>query len=186
MPMSTSGDNPSPQRLGQAAQALGQWLLDSGREKVVFAESCTGGLVAAELATVPGISQHLCGSMVTYREPSKTAWLGVDAQLLDQYSAVSQPVTDAMALGVLQRTSEASWSAAVTGHLGPGAPAQLDGQIFIAVARRFRGGAASPLVKQLAVRLRSNTRAERQAEAAAQVLETLAEAMQDAAREPSL
>jgi PncC family amidohydrolase len=156
------------------------WLLKSGREKVVFAESCTAGLVAAELATVAGISQHLCGSMVTYREPSKTAWLGVEPQALQEFSAVSQEVTDAMATGVLQRTNEASWSAAVTGHLGPGAPASLVGQIFITVARREPNEPAGQIIKQIGLRLRSSSRTERQAEAAAAVLETLAGELQRA------
>jgi len=156
------------------------WLLKSGREKVVFAESCTAGLVAAELATVAGISQHLCGSMVTYREPSKTAWLGVEPQALQEFSAVSQEVTDAMATGVLQRTNEASWSAAVTGHLGPGAPASLDGQVFITVARREPNEPAGQIIKQIGLRLRSSSRTERQAEAAAAVLETLAGELQRA------
>lgn len=178
--MSTSGDNPSSERLRQAAQTLGMWLLKSGSEKVVFAESCTAGLVAAELATVPGISQHLCGSMVTYREPSKTAWLGIQSQALQQFSAVSQQVTDAMATGALQRTNEASWSAAVTGHLGPGAPESSDGQVFITVARREPSKPAGQIVKQLALRLRSSSRTERQAEAAAAVLETLAGELQRA------
>lgn len=178
--MSTSGDNPARERLEQAAQALGKWLLESGREKVVFAESCTAGLVAAELATVPGISQYLCGSMVTYREPSKTAWLGVDPQQLQQFSAVSQQVTDAMAAGVLQLTKEASWSAAVTGHLGPGAPADLDGRIFITVACRGSRDSTGGIVQQSALQLRSSSRRDRQAEAAAVVLETLAREMQRA------
>ncbi|MFM7738784.1 MAG: CinA family protein [Planctomycetota bacterium] len=178
--MSTSSANPTRERLRQAAQELGMWLLKSGSEKVVFAESCTAGLVAAELATVAGISQHLCGSMVTYREPSKTAWLGVEPQALQEFSAVSQEVTEAMATGVLQRTNEASWSAAVTGHLGPGAPASLDGQVFITVARREPNEPAGQIIKQIGLRLRSSSRTERQAEAAAAVLETLAGELQRA------
>jgi PncC family amidohydrolase len=172
--MSSDNDNLLRNRLDQAARSLGEWLLELGQEKIVFAESCTAGLVAAALAAVPGISQHLCGSMVTYREPSKTAWLGVDSHLLQQFSAVSQPVTDAMALGVLQRTVEASWSAAVTGHLGPGAPAELDGQLFVAVARREPSRPAEKILAQSAVRLHSSSRQGRQTEAAALVLEMFA------------
>lgn len=167
-------------RLDQAAARTGEWLLEHGQEKVVFAESCTAGLVAAALAAVPGISQNLCGSMVTYREPIKTAWLGIDAGLLEQCSAVSRPVTDAMAAAVLDRTVEATWSAAITGHLGPGAPAPLDGQVFIAVARREPPRRLPQVVAQAAVRLRSSTRRDRQAEAAALVLETLADQLQRA------
>ncbi len=44
--------------------------------KIVFAESCTAGLVSATLARVPGVSAYLCGSAVTYRDEVKTAWVG--------------------------------------------------------------------------------------------------------------
>lgn len=165
-------------RLDESAQSLGRWLFQAGSEKVVFAESCTAGLVAASLAAVPGISQHFCGSMVTYREASKISWLAVNAQLLEERSAVSQPVTDAMALGVLRSTPEATWSAAVTGHLGPGAPPALDGQIFISIARRQATGLPAHLDAQVTIRLCNSSRRERQAEAAANVLELLRQVMQ--------
>jgi len=180
--MSSDNEKLSRIRLDRAAQSLGEWLLELGQEKIVFAESCTAGLVSAALATVPGISQYLCGSMVTYREPSKTAWLGVDSNLLAQFSAVSQQVTEAMAVGVLQRTPEATWAAAVTGHLGPGAPAELDGQIFIAVARRELTPTGKTITHSTA-RLHSNTRRDRQAEAAALVLEMLARSMRSSSRQ---
>ena len=57
--------------------------LEQQNKKIVFAESCTAGLVSASLAKVPGISQHHCGSAVTYRNDSKHRWLGVSAQLLE-------------------------------------------------------------------------------------------------------
>ncbi|MFN5709027.1 MAG: CinA family protein, partial [Planctomycetota bacterium] len=101
--------------LQQTARSLGRLLLQHG-QRVVFAESCTAGLVAASLAIVPGISRCLCGSLVTYREASKTAWLGVDAQLIAAFTAVSPEVTAQMASAALQRTIEADWAAAVTGH----------------------------------------------------------------------
>ena len=48
------------------------------QERLVLAESCTGGLICATLATIPGISQWLCGSSVVYRETTKRDWLGID------------------------------------------------------------------------------------------------------------
>ena len=104
--------------------------------RLVFAESCTAGLLPALLAAVPGISDYLCGSMVTYRAECKRDWLGVGSELIQQHSAVSPAVTRQMATAVLQRTPIADYSAAVTGHLGPDAPPRLDGRIFIAVAGR--------------------------------------------------
>lgn len=104
--------------------------------RIVFAESCTAGLVSATLAREPGISEFHCGSAVVYRVETKRQWLGVPAALLDEFGAVSDPVARAMALGVLQRTPEADCSAAITGHLGPNSPADQDGLVFVAWARR--------------------------------------------------
>ena len=113
-------------------------ILREADKRVAFAESCTGGLVAASLAQIPGISDHLCGSSVVYRTATKTAWLGVDPALLDDpaIGPVSAEVTRALALAVLERTPEADLSAAVTGHLGPNAPPELDGVVYVAVTER--------------------------------------------------
>ena len=115
-------------------------LLERSTTRVVFAESCTGGLVSASLARVPGISEFHCGSAVVYRLDTKTRWLGVSDEMLCDVGAVSAPVAQAMAVGVLERTPEAELSAAITGHLGPNAPADQDGLVFIALARRTPQG----------------------------------------------
>lgn len=104
--------------------------------KIVFAESCTGGLLAAELAKVPGVSNWLCGSAVTYRSETKTAWLDVDAQLIQQQTAVCREVAAAMAMGVLQITPEANLAASITGHFGPDAPDGFDGLVFVGIGVR--------------------------------------------------
>lgn len=135
--------------------------------KVVFAESCTGGLVSASLAAIPGISQWLCGSTVTYRESAKVGWLGVSPAELEQHSAVSARVTRAMAAGVLNRTPEAELAVAVTGHLGPAAPHELDGALFIVGLART-GSLAEPALHQSA--LHADSRPDRQIEAATAVL----------------
>ena len=62
------------------AEQLVRQLEQAGR-KLVLAESCTGGLIAAELAKVPGVSNWLCGSAVTYRIPVKIDWLNVNRTL---------------------------------------------------------------------------------------------------------
>jgi PncC family amidohydrolase len=117
------------------AQEVAAALQSSGRQ-LVLAESCTAGLVAASLGSVPGISQHLCGSAVVYQERTKVAWLGVSESTLQRIGAVSEEVADEMATSILERTPFADLSAAVTGHLGPDAPAELDGVVFIAVKAR--------------------------------------------------
>ncbi len=154
------------ERLRLAALRFSDWLERSGTS-VVFAESCTAGLVSASLASVPGISSRLCGSAVTYQEPTKVQWLEVSPRLLHDHSAVSEPVTVAMAQGVLAKTLQADLAIAVTGHLGPAAPVPLDGVVFIAAFHR-RQPAFRDCQRQ---RLQATARVDRQFEAAARVLE---------------
>ncbi len=133
-------------------------------ERLVLAESCTGGLAAAALASVSGISDWFCGSAVTYRSRTKIEWLGVGAATLEEHKAVSQVATREMALGVLGRTPEANWAAAITGHLGPKSPNGMDGRIFIAVVRRHAGKTSVVLEREAS--LTTATRQSRQCEAA--------------------
>lgn len=118
---------------------LVQRIADSLRRncyRVVFAESCTAGLVSALLARVPGVSEFHCGSAVVYRLDTKTRWLGIPAEMLLDPGPVSDPVARGMAEGVLERTPEADISVAITGHLGPGAPVEQDGLVYIGMAMR--------------------------------------------------
>lgn len=111
--------------------------LRAGKQLLVLAESCTCGLVAAEIGQIPRVSAVFCGSMVVYRNDSKCRWLGIDAELLDSPSVgpVSEVVTVQLARSVLQRTPEATLACAVTGHLGPDAPGGMDGVVYFAVVR---------------------------------------------------
>lgn len=145
--------------------------------KVVFAESCTGGLVAATLAKVPGISDYLCGSAVTYRNDTKHQWLGVSSEKLTRPGPVSAIVAREMAAGVLAMTPEADWAASVTGHLGPNAPTRLDGLIYIGIAQRMNDQSASVKVTASRHLLDAETRSQRQREAAALVLRRLCDAI---------
>ena len=111
-------------------------LLTLLQVKIVFAESCTAGLISASLARAPGISDVHCGSAVVYRLDTKTEWLGVAAPMLIEPGPVSEPVARAMATGVLERTPEADIAVSITGHLGPDAPDSQDGQVFVGVVIR--------------------------------------------------
>ncbi len=155
----------------KSAEALAARLERLGVERVVFAESCTAGLIAALLGQVPGISNWLCGSAVTYRESVKTSWLGVSGQTLEQCSAESLATTSEMATGVLKKTDEATFSAAVTGHLGPAAPPDVDGTVFVVIAKR--DGDANNIVSADTYRLTAKSRVDRQHEAASRVIELL-------------
>ena len=115
-------------------------LLKRRRLKVVFAESCTGGLVSGALTRIAGISQHHCGGMVVYRSETKAAWLGIPKRDLERFGPVSWRTVIQMAEEVLRRTPEAHVSLAVTGHLGPHAPKRLDGVVYFEVALRHDDG----------------------------------------------
>jgi nicotinamide-nucleotide amidase len=99
------------QHVATALMSLG-WQLTT-------AESCTGGLIAAACTELPGSSQWFERGFVTYSNASKTELLGVDAALIAQHGAVSEPVARTMALGAL-RHSHADCAVSVTGIAGPG------------------------------------------------------------------
>lgn len=139
-------------------------LLKHREWRVVFAESCTGGLVSATLARMPGVSEHLCGSAVTYRNRTKQDWLDIPPTLLAEPGPVSGIVARCMAEGVLKMTPEAHVAVSITGHLGPDAPAELDGLVYIGTAHRGDGDAPSTGVGRY--HLRSDDRLARQQEAA--------------------
>lgn len=151
-------------------------MLKSSNQRVVFAESCTAGLASAQLATVAGISEHHCGSLVPYRNRSKRDWLSVPAKLLQDPGPVSEIVASKMAEGALKQTREANIAVSVTGHLGPDAPKRLDGLVFIGVAVCLEQSAKA----QTGVsrhRLKTVTRYQRQREAAWLVYRELCRAL---------
>lgn len=93
-------------------------MLLEGRQKLVTAESCTGGWVAQCLTAIAGSSEWFDRGFVTYSNEAKQEMLGVPADTLVAHGAVSQPVAVAMAEGAL-RHSHADWAVAITGIAGP-------------------------------------------------------------------
>jgi nicotinamide-nucleotide amidase len=87
--------------------------------KLATAESCTGGLLAAALTEIPGSSDVFDRGFVTYSNAAKEAMLGVSADTLERFGAVSRETADAMAQGALAR-SDATITVSVTGIAGPG------------------------------------------------------------------
>ncbi|THA74799.1 nicotinamide-nucleotide amidohydrolase family protein [Streptomyces sp. A0642] len=127
-------------------------LLVGRGETLAVAESLTGGLVAAELTSVPGASQAFRGSVTAYATPLKSEVLGVDAALLAARGAVDAEVARQMAAGV-RRALGADWGVATTGVAGPEPQdGQPVGTVFVAVcgpcdaakvtALRLNGGRA--------------------------------------------
>ena len=87
--------------------------------KIVTAESCTGGLLAAVLTEIAGSSEVLECSFVTYSNAAKQQELGISGELLARYGAVSAEVAQAMATGALARAG-ADVAISSTGLAGPG------------------------------------------------------------------
>jgi nicotinamide-nucleotide amidase len=117
-------------------------LLDACRKqgmRIVTAESCTGGLVAALLTEIAGSSDVLERGFVTYSNESKIECLGVAADLIASHGAVSEPAALAMAEGAL-RNSKADIAVSVTGLAGPGGGSDSKpvGLVYLACARKGR------------------------------------------------
>lgn len=87
--------------------------------QITCAESCTGGMIASLLVNVPGVSEILMESYVTYSNEAKHRLLGVEQEALSEYGAVSQQVAFQMAEGAA-RAAGADAAIAVTGIAGPG------------------------------------------------------------------
>ena len=97
--------------LAAALRRRGEWL--------ATAESCTGGWVAKICTDLAGSSAWFERGFVTYSNDSKQELLGVSAETLDRYGAVSEQVVQEMVAGVLQN-SHAQWVLAISGLAGPG------------------------------------------------------------------
>ncbi len=115
--------------LGDALRAHG-WRL-------VAAESCTGGLIAAACTAPAGASDWFERGFVTYSNAAKCELLGVPADLIERHGAVSAEVACAMATGALAN-SHAQLAVAVTGIAGPtgATPGKPVGTVWLALARK--------------------------------------------------
>ncbi len=98
------------EQVGARLRALGLTL--------AVAESSTGGLIAARLTDISGSSAYLIGGIVAYADAVKEQWLGVAAETLRAFGAVSEPVARQMAEGVRLRL-RTDLALSVTGIAGP-------------------------------------------------------------------
>lgn len=123
-----------------SAAAILEALRAEGK-KLIFAESLTGGLLIDAFVSIPGASDVVLGSEVTYAEALKSALLGVPEDLLESRGAVSAEVSAAMALGVHavgQAATDLDASqviaVATTGNAGPTAQSgQPVGKVFVSI-----------------------------------------------------
>lgn len=110
-------------------------LLKQRHETVTSAESCTGGKIAVLLNHRPGSSAFYYGSVVSYDNSIKEQVLGVSADTLDAYGAVSEPVVRQMAEGV-RELMHTTYAVATSGVAGPdgGTPEKPVGTVWMALA----------------------------------------------------
>lgn len=122
------------------------------------AESCTGGLVAERITRVPGSSRSFLGGAVVYSNDLKTAFAGVNANLIEQHGAVSAEVAKAMADGIRKKTG-ATIGVSITGVAGPagGTEEKPVGLVYIAIAngkeievaqKNFSGLTTAPNIRE--------------------------------------
>lgn len=137
------------------AAHLGARCVASG-QVIAGAESCTGGLISAVLTSVSGSSAWVDRTLVTYSNSAKQELLGVTADTLERFGAVSEETAREMALGAL-RDHYASTAAnradaapnlsyAVTGVAGPtgGSASKPVGMVCFGFARRWGSSADAP------------------------------------------
>jgi nicotinamide-nucleotide amidase len=118
-------------------------------QRLALGESCTGGLLAQLVTSVPGSSAVFGLGAVAYANEAKARLLSVDPALIAAHGAVSEPVARAMAEGA-RRAGGADWGVGITGIAGPdgGTPEKPVGTVHLAlagpggttaVARAYRG-----------------------------------------------
>lgn len=112
----------------------------TARLTLATAESCTGGLLAALITTVPGASDVFERGFVTYSNAAKIECLGVSPEILEICGAVSEETARAMAAGALAH-SAAAIALSITGIAGPGGGSKEKpvGLVHFGLARRGSG-----------------------------------------------
>jgi nicotinamide-nucleotide amidase len=134
------------------AESLVEALLSKGL-RMSAAESCTGGLLGAEITSIPGASAVFLGSAVTYSNESKMSVLGVRESTLEAHGAVSTDTAREMAKGSV-RAYGSDVAVSITGIAGPGGGtdekpvgtvcmAVSDGEREVATKFNFKGDRSS-------------------------------------------
>lgn len=131
-----------PDDIYALAQSVVEENTQAGR-KIVLAESCTGGLVAAALTEIPGSSAVLDRGFVTYSNEAKMESLDVASDIIETFGAVSIACVWAMAKGALQN-SNADVAVAISGVAGPDGGTQLKPVGTVVFAKVIRGDEGEP------------------------------------------
>lgn len=125
-----------PEAIADLAERVVSENRAAGR-MIAVAESCTGGLVTAAITEIPGSSAVLGSGYITYSNEAKIAMLGVNADIIETFGAVSVAVAWAMAQGALKK-SGADIAVAISGVAGPdgGTEQKPVGTVVFAVAEK--------------------------------------------------
>ncbi|HUV68270.1 MAG TPA: competence/damage-inducible protein A [Terracidiphilus sp.] len=134
---------------GESLEQIVLYYLGLRQATLAVAESCTGGMIAQRITSVPGSSRSFLGGAVVYADVLKAAFAGVSAELIAQKGAVSAEVAEALANGIRLRTG-ATLGLGITGIAGPtgGTETKPAGLVYIALSdsqrtevmdRTFRG-----------------------------------------------
>jgi nicotinamide-nucleotide amidase len=117
---------------------IGELLYKKG-STLSMAESCTGGMIAHLITSIPGSSRYFTGSVVAYSNKIKEEILGVKKEIIESFGAVSEQVVREMAAGAMKLFGT-DYSVATSGIAGPdgGTMEKPVGLVWIAVASRDR------------------------------------------------
>ncbi|MGA3161723.1 MAG: competence/damage-inducible protein A [Terracidiphilus sp.] len=134
---------------GESLEQIVLYYLGLRQATLAVAESCTGGMIAQRITSVPGSSRSFLGGAVVYSNELKTAFAGVPSNLIAECGAVSREVAEALAYGI-RRYTGATLGLGVTGIAGPTGGTELkpvgfvhialsDAQKTESIERTFRG-----------------------------------------------
>ena len=109
--------------------------LHKRKQTIVFAESCTGGLLSASITSISGSSKVFKGSIISYSNSLKNSLLNISEGKLKKYGAVSEEVAKAMAINVKEKL-DADWAISISGIAGPegGSQEKPVGLVYISIA----------------------------------------------------
>ncbi len=119
--------------IDKTASDVVKYLVEHGI-KIAVAESCTGGILAGAITSIPGASEIFECGIVSYSERIKSQLLGLPMELIDDCGVVSETVALAMAQGV-RLVSHADIGVGITGIAGPtgGSKEQPVGTVYVSV-----------------------------------------------------
>jgi len=134
---------------GESLEEIVGYYLQMRNATLAVAESCTGGMIAERITSVPGSSRYFLGGVVVYSNEMKTLFADVPPLMLEAHGAVSKEVAVALAENI-RDICKADIGVGVTGVAGPGGGTEEKpvGLVWVAVSdgrkqdvvqRRFPG-----------------------------------------------